>query len=75
MVKCEIRAAKIEPLYDYLEDKENAPRGWAPDGNTAPAEKEALRGIYLMKPAYLDRITSYNVCYTKLLRAGAGAGI
>ncbi len=54
MVKCEIRAAKIEPLYDYLEDKENAPRGWAPDGNTAPAEKEALRGIYLMKPAYLD---------------------
>ena len=26
------------------------------------------------RPTSNDRITSYNVCYTKLLRAGAGRG-
>ena len=42
------------------------------------ARLQALSGALVAQPAAGDsgdgRITSYNVCYTKLLRAGPGAG-
>ncbi len=54
MVNCEIKNNRIQPLYEYLADKENIPDMWKLDLLLAPKEEERPRGVYKMKPAYLD---------------------
>ena len=44
------------------------PDGWLGTGDQA----EILDGRIYIRGRIKDRITSYNVCYTKLLRAGCG---
>ena len=68
--------------FNYLGENVVAPRGQVNlvvpgephDGHGADEAGWAYRMFYLPPGALVDRITSYNVCYTKLLRLVEMAG-
>ena len=43
--------------------------GWSGSVTVQPRTRSSIPVIWTMSPAWPSRITSYNVCYTKLLRA------